>query len=133
MLNISCCVFNVQYVFYTFPFSLSVPAQITSSPVVNLDHFKGGTNNLSCSAFGLPLPTITWYKNGQALELSDRVYVSEDISISDIEGNITSTLIFSVVELSDNASYYCIANNTGAPGNEFIVQSQSGFFFITRQ
>ncbi len=64
--------------------------------------------------------------------LDDRISVSEDISINDLEGNITSTLIFNVVELIDNASYFCIANNTGAPGNEFIVQSDSSFFFITR-
>lgn len=111
-----------------------VPAEITADPPVSgIDHFRGGTTNISCSAFGLPLPTVTWYKNNEVLSLDDRVFVSEDISINDIEGNITSTLIFSIVELIDNASYYCIANNTGAPGNKFIVQSTSSFFFVTRK
>ena len=112
---------------------ITVPAEITADPVVDIDHFRGGTRNLSCSAFGLPIPTVTWYKDSEILTLDERVSVSEEISINDIEGNITSTLIFSIVELIDNASYYCIANNTGAPGNEFIVQSGSSFFFITRK
>ncbi len=101
--------------------------------MTDIEHFRGGITNISCSVFGLPLPTVTWYRNDEVLQLTDRVYVVEDTSITDTEGNITSTLVFGVVELIDNASYYCIANNTGAPGNEFVVQSDSSFLFVTRK
>ena len=110
-----------------------MPVEITENPVVRVDHFRGGTTSISCSSSGLPVPTIVWIKDDNILTLSERVFVVENSSSDALGGNITSTLIFNGLELSDNASYYCVANNTGAPGNEFIVESESSFVFVTRK
>ena len=110
-----------------------VPALIQSSPPERVDHFRGGTINISCSATGLPLPTITWFKDGAPLEINDRIYFDEINETMPTSGFIRSTLVFQVLELADNGSYYCEANNTGAPGNEFLVSSGSSFIFITRK
>lgn len=114
-------------------FLLLVPALIDQSPIVRIEHFRGGITNISCTATGLPVPTVTWFKNEEIFSLSDRVFVVEKNKSDDISGYIESTLVFATLELSDNASYYCQANNTGAPGNEFIVTSNSSFVFVTRK
>lgn len=67
------------------------------------------------------------------MSLSDRVFTAEINESNSTSGSIMSTLVFSRLELSDNASYYCQANNTGAPGVMFIVESRSSFVFITRK
>ncbi|XP_019853400.1 PREDICTED: hemicentin-1-like [Amphimedon queenslandica] len=110
---------------------VQLPAFIQSSPPERVDHFRGGTTNISCSATGLPLPTITWFKDGSLLNLNDRIYVDEINETTPTSGFIMSTLVFQVLELADNGSYHCEANNTGAPGNEFLVPSESSFIFIT--
>jgi hypothetical protein len=110
---------------------VQVPVAIDSSPVDNVVHFRGGETNITCSFTGLPLPQVKWIKNGNVLNLSDRIYVIESNQSNDTYGLVVSTLVFSRLELTDNATYHCIANNTGAPGNEFVVESDSSFIFIT--
>ena len=96
-------------------------------------NFRGGESNISCTASGLPLPTVQWFKNGEVLNLTDRIFTVEVNESNSTNGIVMSTLVFSSLELSDNASYHCGANNTGAPGNVFIVNSTSSFIFITRK
>lgn len=43
-----------------------VPVGIISAPV-NSDYDENSTVILSCTAYGIPQPTVTWKKNGQAL------------------------------------------------------------------
>lgn len=112
---------------------LLVPALIYQSPIVRVEHFRGGITNISCNATGLPVPTVTWFKNEKTFSFPDHVFVVEKNKSDAVSGYIESTLVFGTLELSDNASYYCQANNTGAPGNEFIVTSNSSFVFVTRK
>ena len=124
---------SLSSITHIFLYLFIVPVLVTSSPPERVDHFRGGTINISCTATGLPLPTVTWHKNGNVLELNNRIFIDEVNETTPTSGLITSTLIFEVLELSDNGSYYCVANNTGAPGNEFVEYSEDSFLFITRK
>ena len=85
--------------------------------------------NLFCSVRGLPIPSITWLKNGQPVVTDSRVRVTinppgfipneEDAEF----GLISSTLLIQDLVLGDAGSYVCQAENTGALNTNFIVNS----------
>ena len=64
---------------------------------------------LDCSAAGSPQPTISWYKDNLAVQLSTRV--SQD------GGN----LVITSLQTSDAGAYYCVAQNSLG-----LVQSLTG-------
>ena len=84
---------------------------------------------LSCTARGIPIPTITWLKNGQPLSASSRIVISTSPPTyfpSEEEAEFASrrsTLFILALELVDSGVYICQAENTGAPGNIFTVDS----------
>ena len=85
--------------------------------------------HLSCTARGIPVPTITWLKNGQTLSVSSRIVIStsppnyfptqEEAEFASRRSN----LFIQSLELIDSAEYICRAENTGAQGKIFIVDS----------
>ena len=86
--------------------------------------------NLFCSVTGLPIPSITWLKNGQPVDTTDsrvRVTINPPGFIPNEEdaefGLISSTLLVQDLELSDAGSYVCQAENTGALNTNFTVNS----------
>ena len=99
---------------------------------VSIDHFRGGTINITCSFTGLPIPTITWLKDDVVLLFSDTTLLNETTQSNATWGMRTSTVTFTSLQLTDTADYHCVANNTGAPGNTFIVQSTVSSIFVTR-
>ena len=73
-------------------FSLDLPRQVT---VPSTSKF-----NLTCQASGIPLPTITWFKNGSPLLHSP---------ISTVKGH--SLLRYESIKREDKGDYWCEAIN----------------------
>lgn len=85
--------------------------------------------DLFCRVRGIPAPTITWLKNGQPLSATSHISISTTPPIfvpSEEEAEFairSSTLLIQELVLGDDATYVCRAENTGAPGNTFTVDS----------
>ena len=114
-------------------FSFAVPVVGLEDPVPMVEHFRGGTINITCSFTGLPLPTITWLKNNVELVFTETILLNESTQSNATWGMRSSTVTFTSLQLTDTADYHCVANNTGAPGNTFIVQSTVSSIFVTRK
>ena len=107
--------------------------ELSESPEEDVSHFRGGTINITCSFTGLPIPTITWLKNNVELVYTDIISPVESVQFNATWGIRQSVLVFTNLQLTDTADYHCVANNTGAPGNTFIVQSTVSSIFVTRK
>ena len=74
---------------------------------------EGNTNTITCEAFGYPPPTVVWNRiNGI---LSDRVSVSDSISVPTGYGNVTRVsvkLTKTNASREDTGDYMCYANNS---------------------
>ena len=77
-----------------------VPPRITTRPE-NVRSPVGDTIILFCEAIGEPTPTIRWTKNGQLVQLDDRIHLTDEgfLQIED-------------VNLSDDDYYGCHARNS---------------------
>ena len=78
-------------------------------PVKNINGTAGGNITLQCSAFGYPVPSITWLKEGSPLQPSYTVQIE---SHEYINNTVTSTLSLSDLHDGDTSNYACQANNT---------------------
>ena len=70
--------------------------------------YVGDSIILSCVAYGLPLPTITWLKGGESLvnvTLRDSELVTPHVTFT------RSTLQLCAVQLPDSTQYTCQATN----------------------
>ena len=74
---------------------------------------EGNTTTITCEAFGYPPPTVVWNRiNGI---LSDRVSVSDSVSVPTGYGNVTSVsvnLTITNASREDTGVYTCSANNS---------------------
>ena len=74
---------------------------------------EGNTITITCKAFGYPPPTVVWNKiNGI---LSDRVSVSDSVSVPTGYGNVTRVsvnLTITSASREDTGVYTCSANNS---------------------
>ena len=98
-----------------------VPPQIIG-PVQNINGTAGGNITLQCSAFGYPVPSITWLKKGSPLQPSYTVQIE---SHEYINNTVTSTLSLSDLHDGDTSNYTCQANNSLAQYVEVIGQEAS--------
>ena len=82
--------------------------------MLQLDEFTPRLN-LTCDAFGSPQPEIDWLKDGIVLQnLTDRRMITVDGRSFGERGSITrTTLILSVVQVSDAGEYTCRASSGG--------------------
>ena len=83
--------------------------------MLQLDEFTPQLN-LTCYAYGSPQPEIDWLKDGIVLQnLTDRRIITVEVGRSFGElGSITwTTLILSVVQVSDAGEYTCRASSGG--------------------
>ena len=74
---------------------------------------EGTTTTITCEALGYPPPTIVWSKTNGIL--SDRVSVSESVSVPTGYGNVTRVnvnLTIANTSREDTGMYMCSANNT---------------------
>ena len=74
---------------------------------------EGNTTTITCEAFGYPPPTVVWNRiNGS---LSDRVSVSDSVSVPTGYGNVTRVsvnLTITNASREDTGVYACSANNS---------------------
>ena len=75
-------------------------------------------STITCEAFGYPPPTVVWNRiNGT---LSDRVSVSDSVSVPTGYGNVTRVsvnLIITNASREDTGVYMCIAYNNISSNN----------------
>lgn len=85
------------------PATLIQTFHLSSSPLE-----PGQPLSLKCSATGLPLPQITWTRDGES------IYESQHLRIGDFvtsDGTVHSYVNISGVHVSDGGNYQCTANN----------------------
>ena len=82
---------------------------------------KGNTATILCKAIGYPPPSITWSRTNETL--SDRVSVSDSVSVPTGNGNVTSVnvnLIITAASREDTGVYTCSANNSIGSDNRNV-------------
>ncbi|XP_056641389.1 protein sidekick isoform X2 [Diorhabda sublineata] len=79
---------------------LEKPRFLSSAKPETLGEYSASLS-LPCDVLGIPKPNITWYKNSEELDLSDKRYeVQED-----------NSLLIKKLLINDNGMYQCFARN----------------------
>ena len=93
---------------------------------------EGDTTTITCEALGYPPPTIVW--NRIDGNLSDRVSVSDSVSIPTGNGNVTRVsvnLTITNAYREDTGVYTCSANNSiGSDKRNFNITVQCKFILF---
>ena len=102
------------------------------SPLSDVDVEEGNTTTITCEAFGYPPPTVVWNRiNGI---LSDRVSVSDSVSVPTGYGNVTRVsvnLTITNASREDTGVYTCSANNSiGSDRSNVSITVQCEFIII---
>lgn len=90
-----------------------VPAKLLHKTGTFVHNFVGGEISVNCTAYGIPLPRITWRRNGQFLvtEHIKRYQLrSNGFSSHDLLG-VESVLTITDLREQDNGSYSCSAQS----------------------
>ena len=90
---------------------------------------EGNTTTITCEAFGYPPPIVVWNRiNGI---LSDRVSVSDSVSVPTGYGNVTRVsvnLTITNAYREDTGAYTCSANNSiGSDSSNVPITVQCKF------
>ena len=84
-----------------------VVPQFTRNPMSIIRLIRDNVS-MSCEAFGVPPPSITWFKGTDHLDLSSPLIRSANTTI----GHITSSEInITLISFSDDSDYHCTATN----------------------
>ena len=90
---------------------------------------EGNTTTITCEAFGYPPPTVVWNRINEIL--SDRVSVSDSVSVPTGYGNVTRVsvkLTITNASREDTGLYTCSANNSiGSDSNIVTITVQCKF------
>ena len=93
----------------------------TLSPLNNTIIGEGNTTTITCEALGYPPPTVVWSRTNGSL--SDRVSVSDNVSVPTGYGNVTRVIVnLTITNASreDTGVYMCSANNSVGSDNKYI-------------
>ena len=78
----------------------------------NITVREGNATTITCEAFGYPPPTVVWTRSNA--NLSDRLSVSDSISVPTRYGNVTRVNVNLTITNAfrrDTGGYTCSANN----------------------
>ena len=123
------CSYMHAAIFLIYAFLYSEKPQIVIHPE-NVTEYSGGSSVLfSCSAFGVPLPAISWSRDGEELGNSSRSIIYQEVVA---EGGVT--FLKSILEICrarslDAGTYSCSGNNVidnDTASFEFAVDSVEG-------
>ena len=93
---------------------------------------EGDTTTITCEALGYPPSTILW--NRIDGNLSDRVSVSDSVSVPTGYGNVTrvsANLTITNADREDTGEYSCSANNSiGSDNRNFSTIVQCKFVIV---
>ena len=85
---------------------------------------EGGIASFNCQASGEPLPTISWYFNGLALDDSNTAkYMITDRMLPNANMSVLNIMD---VESSDSGTYTCNATNVVSTDTSFGVLIVNG-------
>ena len=105
----------------------AAPPSITTHPVRTVQLLSPATLNLTCSADGLPLPTISWIRtlsNGSdtLFSMANTIESRRNITISTTNSNSTvqSTIVIEHTLVIDTANYSCMATNRLGASNSTL-------------
>ena len=73
---------------------------VIGSVGITVQMFSGTSLTLECSAEGSPQPSVSWTRNGEALEPKNRVSISND-----------GTMIIKNARVADTGRYMCSARS----------------------
>ena len=93
----------------------------TLSPFNNTIIGEVNTTTITCEALGYPPPTVVWSRTNGTL--SDRVSVSDSVSVPTGYGNVTRVsvnLTITNASREDSGVYMCSANNSVGSNSENI-------------
>jgi len=91
---------------------------------VDIPAMIGDTVMFTCTATGIPLPTITWMDQDGNLVVGSTTDISDMI----IDGTILSTLTLSNLQDDDFGDYTCSATNMfGSDDTTALLGSKSAF------
>ena len=102
----------IQYIMCMFVIlNISPVVTPTISPeVLDQAQNQGTTATFTCQATGEPVPTISWYFNGDPVNVTNTIkYTVSETSVNTT--TINSTLTIMSVESSDVGTYTCNATN----------------------
>ena len=104
----------------------------TVSPLNDTSIREGNTNTITCEALGYPPPTVIWNRINEIL--SDRVSVSDSISVPTGYGNVTRAsvnLTITNASREDTGVYTCSANNNiGSDSSNVSIIVQCKLFMV---
>ena len=92
---------------------LATSAQVLLAPG-NISVVSGDTADLACLAYGIPLPNITWTKDGVPLNnnsITDRITTYEGVITEGGVALARSFLQICSLQPSDDGQYSCVADN----------------------
>ena len=98
-----------EIVLYTVSPSIVDPVNNITTAVIN----ESNSTEIICEAIGYPPPTVVWSRTNGTL--SDRVSVSDSVSVPTGYGNVTRVrvnLTITNVSREDTGVYMCSANNS---------------------
>ena len=84
---------------------------------------EGNVTVITCEAVGYPMPSVVWNKSDGILNLSDRVLVSDSVSVPTGNGNVTRVSINLTITNAireDTGVYTCFANNSVGSDNRNV-------------
>ena len=93
---------------------------------------EGNTTTITCKGFGYPAPTVVWNRINDIL--SDRISVSDSVSVPTGYGNVTRVsinLTITNASREDTGLYTCSANNSiGSDNSNVSITVQCKFITI---
>ena len=103
----------ISLLLYVFMYTETVAVITSPTSIIN---YTNGSAEFLCQASGIPVPSITWFKDNLPLTSGNRVTIDTTNTSTPNERNTTSVLTISDLQLSDTADYHCVASNPGATG-----------------
>ena len=102
------------------------------SPLINAIVREGNTITITCEALGYPPPIIEWNRTNGTL--SDRVSVSDSVSVPAGYGNVTRVSVnLTITDASreDTGVYMCSANNSvGSDDSNISITVQCKYMYV---
>ena len=113
---------------YTINCSFAVGTSVVLSNTIYTTN-ETSPITFQCSATGIPISSISWYKNGSTLTPSSNPHVTVGLSSQQLLSSglyqVTQTLGITNTTDTDSGNYSCMANNT--------ADSQSATFLLVVQ
>ncbi|XP_049870484.1 protogenin-like [Pectinophora gossypiella] len=117
--NYTCSVEGSPHLAKMFTVTLTEPAEIMIPPS-SKEALRASTVRFNCTAVGRPAPTVTWYKDGQPLQMAGRNNLRKST-----DGQRTE-LVISGVTSDDAGVYQCFAHNAISVASSWAMLNVTG-------